>query len=92
MSAATLEAKLGHRWRKPPFISNDLLRWGLAAGVVVYLVLAFASFDVNWARVNEGLTRGWLFIKAFMSPDFLSRGTDIREGMLESVIITVPQR
>ncbi len=89
MSAATLEARLGQRWRKPPFIRNNLLRWAMAAGVFAYLILAIGSFDVNWARVNEGLVRGWLFIKAFMSPDFLSRSIEIREGMLESVIITI---
>jgi ABC-type glycerol-3-phosphate transport system permease component len=37
----------------------------------------------------KGLSRGWAFIASFFNPDFVSRGTDIWDGILESVIITV---
>jgi len=87
--SVTLESRLGTGWKKPHFIENPVLRWGLIIGAVVYLVLAFASVEVNWSRVYEGLDRGWKFIAAFSSPDFTSRGADIREGMIESVIMTV---
>ncbi len=89
MSGSTLELRLGNQWRKPHFIKNATLRWTLFAVIAIYLMLAFNSIEVNWARVNEGLVRGWKFIAAFASPDFLSRGTDIREGMIESVIMTI---
>ncbi len=87
--SVTLESRLGTGWKKPHFIENPVLRWGLVIGAVVYLILAFASVEVNWSRVYEGLDRGWKFIAAFSSPDFTSRGADIREGMIESVIMTV---
>ncbi|MEZ5652370.1 MAG: phosphonate ABC transporter, permease protein PhnE [Burkholderiaceae bacterium] len=89
MTTATLESRLGRRWRKPPLIANPALRWGLGIVAVVYLVLAIGSIEVNWSRVAEGLARGWAFVASFFTPDFVSRATDIREGILESVIITV---
>lgn len=88
MSAA-LDARLGQPWRKPPLIKRAWLRWGLALGAVVYLVLAVASIEVNWNRVWEGLDRGAAFIASFATPDFLTRWGDIWDGMLESVIMTV---
>jgi len=84
-----LDLRVGKPWRKPAFVKSPLLRWALIIGWTLYLVLAFNSIDVNWARVNEGLIRGWLFVAAFASPDFISRGTDIYEGMVESVIMTI---
>ncbi|MFD2206696.1 phosphonate ABC transporter, permease protein PhnE [Kiloniella antarctica] len=77
------------KWRKPPMIKNPLIRWGLISVSLIYLVLAFGSFDVNWARVYEGLDRGWEFVVAFSSPDFTSRWSDISAGMAESAIMTV---
>ncbi|MCP4380506.1 MAG: phosphonate ABC transporter, permease protein PhnE [Hyphomicrobiales bacterium] len=84
-----LDARLGSRWRKPHFIKDARLRWFLLIGGVVYMALALASIDVNWARVSEGLIRGWNFVAAFAHPDFLSRSVDIRDGMIESAIMTV---
>jgi phosphonate transport system permease protein len=89
MSMAELDARLGSRWRKPHFITDPKLRWFLIIGSVIYLVLAFASIPVNWNRVYEGLARGQQFIGGFFWPDFVSRATDIREGMIESVIMTI---
>lgn len=80
---------LQRQWKKPPFIANPWLRWGLILGGGLYLVLAIASIDVNWERVYEGLERGWKFILAFSQPDFFSRSRDIVEGMEESIIMTV---
>ena len=89
MSAAALESYIGKGWRKPHFIQNPVLRWSLLAGTIIYLYLAVNSIEVNWARVSEGMVRGWEFVKAFGNPDFVSRWTDIREGMIESIIITI---
>ncbi len=80
---------VSRQWKKPPFIPNPWLRWGLIIGGGIYLVLAIASIDVNWSRVYEGLERGWKFILAFSEPDFFSRSRDIIEGMEESIIMTV---
>ena len=91
MSAASAAAEpAGARtWRKPPFIESTLLRRGLLLLTIVYLIAAFGSLDVNWERVYLGLERGWKFIVAFSRPDFISRWTDMRDGMIESIIMTV---
>ena len=44
-------------WKKPPFIANPLLRYGLILVAMVYLVWAFGSLPFNWARISEGLPR-----------------------------------
>lgn len=80
---------LGRQWRKPPFIRNPWLRWTLLIGTFAYLVAAFATIEVNWSRVYEGLERGGQFVLAFTSPDFVSRGADIWKGMMESIVMTV---
>jgi len=76
-------------WRKPPFIQRLWLRWLIIGGGLLYLVLAIGSLDVNWARVSEGLERGWRFVVAFSQPDFVSRWSDIALGMQESLTMAV---
>ncbi len=84
-----LDDLIGRRWRKRPLVQRAWLRWTLWAGLAVYLVAAFLTIEVNWSRVYEGLDRGWAFILAFTSPDFFSRAGDIRDGMIESIVMTV---
>lgn len=76
-------------WKKPPLIKRAWLRWALAMGFALYLVLAFGTTDVNWSRVWEGLPRGARFVTAFFPPDFASRGDEIIEGISESLWMTV---
>ncbi len=76
-------------WKKPPFIVNPLLRWGLWLAAAIYLALAFGSMEVDWGRVAEGLPRGRKFVMAFLPPDFISRWDSIVDGILESVWMTV---
>lgn len=76
-------------WRKPPFIASPWTRRGLWLGALAYLALALASVEVNWARVSEGLERGWRFVSAFAQPDFGSRWGDIVLGFQESLTMTV---
>lgn len=89
MSQRALDDMLGKAWRKPSFVTNPLLRWGLIAGFVIYLIAAYLTIEVNWARVYIGLDRGAQFVMAFASPDFVSRGSDIWSGLLESIVMTV---
>lgn len=92
MTTAThrdLDDMLGTRWRRPPMVKRQWLRWTLAIGFLAYLVAAFASVEVNWLRVWEGLDRGGAFVAAFASPDFTSRSADIWSGILESIVMTV---
>ena len=44
---------------------------------------------MNWARVWEGLPRGTRFFAAFFPPDFISRWSEISDGILESLWMTV---
>jgi phosphonate transport system permease protein len=76
-------------WRPRPFVENPVLRYGLLAVAIVYLVLAVGSVEVNWARVSEGLTRAARFLGAFLTPDFTSRWGDIADGLVESLTMTV---
>ncbi len=77
-------------WRRAPLLIPDR-RWriGLALAALVYLVLAMASVEVNWVRIYEGLSRGARFVMGFFPPDFTSRWTDIRDGLIESLTMTL---
>ena len=84
-----LEAVLGRKWKRPPFVTNPTLRWGLIIAFIGYLIAAYMTIEVSWSRVYEGLDRGAKFALAFTNPDFVSRSSDIWSGFLESIIITV---
>ncbi|WP_404344588.1 phosphonate ABC transporter, permease protein PhnE [Vreelandella venusta] len=77
------------QWRRLPLIESPRLRWALALGGVVYLMLALASVEVNWARVAEGAGRALNFLGAFLQPDFVSRQNDILAGLMESLTMTL---
>jgi phosphonate transport system permease protein len=85
----TVAATLPRRWSKPPLIKRAWLRWALGLGAAAYLALAFGTTDVNWTRVWEGLPRGAKFVAAFFPPDFVSRWSDIVDGIAESIWMTV---
>ena len=76
-------------WRKPQLIERAWLRWAITAGVLLYLWLALGSIDVNWARVSEGLVRAARLFAGFLQPDFTSRWSDIQQGLIESLTMTV---
>jgi phosphonate transport system permease protein len=84
------QAVVGRRWRRPPVLIRDR-RWriGIYLGALVYLGLALSSVEVNWARVADGLERGWRFVQGFLVPDFTSRQDDIVQGLIESLTMTV---
>ena len=70
-------------------IESGWVRWAAVFGVLLYLVLAFASIEVNWARVVDGIARAGRLFAGFLTPDFISRWSDIQAGMIESLTITV---
>jgi phosphonate transport system permease protein len=47
------------------------------------------TVEVDAARVAEGLTRAGGFFGGWLRPDFVTRWTDIRAGLLESLAMTV---
>ena len=66
-------------------------RWriGIQVGILVYLVLAGQSIEVDWQRVVVGLERGQQFAMGFLKPDFVSRYDDIVRGVVESLTMTL---
>ncbi len=78
------------RWRRPPQIFKHTgWRRAIFTGMAAYLLLAGWTLEVDWQRVWEGLDRGWQFVEGFLVPDFFSRAKDIREGLIESLVMTV---
>lgn len=77
------------RWRAPRLVESPVLRWGIALGVTTYLVVAFATIEVNWARVADGVIRAGRLFEGFLSPNFTARWGDIQQGLIESLTMTV---
>ena len=75
-------------WKPLPFVRDARLRWALNAAVLIYLVLAYYSVDVDWGRVSLGMERGLNFIASFLQPDFVSRTGEIALGIRESLTMT----
>ena len=76
------------RWRPPPRIASATTRRVLWVGAVLYGVVAVATLDVDTAHIAEGLSRAGAFFGGWLSPDFTTRWTDIRAGLLESLAMT----
>lgn len=89
MDSPLLRDLQGGVWRRPRLIASPWKRWALILGFLLYLAFALGSVDINWDRVAQGMSRGWRFISAFASPDFISRSGEIIEGLVESLAMTV---
>ncbi len=87
-SASTTQS-LARRWKPPRLIESAWARWAVVLGIVGYLVVAFASIEVNWARVFDGLPRAARLFGGFLTPNFTERWSDIQQGMIESLTMTV---
>ena len=85
----TVAAAPPRHWKKPPLIKRAWLRWTLALGAALYLALALGTTEVNWTRVWDGLPRGAQFLAAFFPPDFVSRWSEIADGISESIWMTM---
>lgn len=77
------------KWKKPAAIENARLRYALIVLAALWFFFAIMSLEVNWARVAEGLERGWRFVAAFAHPDFGARRTDIIMGFIESLTMAL---
>lgn len=86
MTAASLK---GTRWRRRPLIANPYLRWAAVLAIVGYLIAAGSTLGIDWARVARGLERASSMFAGFLQPDFTSRWSAIRTGILESLTMTV---
>lgn len=76
-------------WRRPPlFIKSAWTRYLVYAGLLIYLIAASSSVEINWQRAYEGLERGGRFVQGFLVPDFTTRWRDIVQGLQESLTMT----
>ena len=75
-------------WSPPPMIRDPRLRYALYLGAVIWLALALGSLHINWARLAQGLDRGWAFVSAFGHPDVTKHWPEIFEGFVESLTMT----
>src|SRR5699024_12364512 len=76
------------RWRKPPFIANPLLRWGLIIGSVVYIVWALHTLPFDWDRIEQGFSRAAMIFSGSVPPDY-TRSALLINGLLESLKIAI---
>lgn len=75
-------------WRKPAFIANPWLRWGLLILSVVYVWWALSTLPFDWARIQEGVPRAIRMFESAFPPSF-QRGQLLLDGFLESIKIAV---
>ncbi len=64
-------AKYPTTWQPPPFIENPWFRYGLVVLTLAYLVWSLGfSFEVDTARVLQGLDRAGNMFARMVPPDF----------------------
>lgn len=70
-------------------------RSGVSAGsiavglLVVYVLVALGTIEVDVERIARGLPRGAEFVGGFFPPDFVTRSREIATGVSESLAMTV---
>ena len=74
-------------WRRPPLIASPLFRYGLVVLTLAYLVWSLGfSFEVDMARVVQGLDRAGNMFARMVPPDF-TRWELLYRGISESVLM-----
>lgn len=86
----TAASALPHRhWRKPRIIGNPWLRWGFILGSLCYLYWGLTTLGIDYGRFVQGIPRFWEFLMGFFWPDFITRRSEIAQGIWESLSMTV---
>ncbi|MEM7417310.1 MAG: phosphonate ABC transporter, permease protein PhnE [Gemmatimonadota bacterium] len=75
-------------WQRPSRL-RGARAWLLSGLVAAYLVGAAVTIDVDAARIVEGAGRAADFFGGLLRPDFLTRGVEIRSGLVESLAMTL---
>lgn len=79
-------------WKKPPFIANPFIRYGIFIVAAIYLVWAFGSLPFNWARISEGLPRAARIFSGGFPPSFERFGlllTGFKESFQIAILATL---
>ncbi|WP_323753524.1 phosphonate ABC transporter, permease protein PhnE [Marinobacter sp.] len=64
------DATSGRVWKKPPFIANPWIRYGLGVIILAYLYWAFSTLPFDWQRIAEGLPRAGKIFGGAVPPSF----------------------
>ncbi|HET8726494.1 MAG TPA: phosphonate ABC transporter, permease protein PhnE [Alphaproteobacteria bacterium] len=83
-----MTVQTGRRWRKPPFIRNPFLRYGLVLGTAAYVYWVLATLPFDWERIQEGLPRAARIFSGAFPPSFERSGLLI-DGFIESLQIAI---
>ncbi|MCX2721409.1 phosphonate ABC transporter, permease protein PhnE [Roseibium salinum] len=75
-------------WRKQPFIANPVLRYGLYAAALVYLLTTVATLPIDWERMAQGVVRAGRIFGGAFPPSFERSGLLI-DGFMESLKIAI---
>lgn len=78
-----------YTWKKPSFIKNPWLRYGLLLLSAIYLFYAFSTLRLDIQRVMRGIPRAMQIFSSAIPPNFAARGELIVTGFIESIQITV---
>jgi phosphonate transport system permease protein len=76
------------RWRKPPLIGNPVLRWGLMASIVAYLVWGIGDLEFDLERIARGLPKAADMLGQMVPPDF-TRWPLLLDGLIESLQMAI---
>jgi phosphonate transport system permease protein len=77
-----------YQWKRPQFIANPFLRYGLIILGAAYLIWAISSLSISWDRVVQGIPRAINIFSRAWPPDF-SRSSLIINGFTESIQIAI---
>lgn len=80
--------EVSRTWRKPPFIANPLLRWGIIIGSIVYAVWALNTLPFDWSRIVQGFSRAADIFSGAVPPSY-ERSELLIDGLLESLKIAI---
>ena len=75
-------------WRKQPFITSPVLRYGLYAAVIFYVGFTLVTLPIDWGRVSQGLSRAGRIFGGAFPPSFERSGLLI-DGFMESLKIAL---
>lgn len=72
-------------WQK----SRPWWHWLVLLAGLAYLFFAFSAIEIDLARVQRGAERSMRLLSQFLQPDFASRWSANRTGVVESLVMTV---
>jgi len=76
------------QWKKLHFIKNPWIRWITIILLSAYVIYAFSTLDINFARLKAGIPRAVDFGKRMVPPDY-SRIGMIVTGIVESLQMAI---